>query len=64
MLNNEPLDDDETKFKRKVGSKPIDDGLKECTYTLEVCKSNPDDVGNYTLQVQNKYGEAASNVSS
>ena len=50
------------RYEAKVESKLIDDGLKLCTYTLNIAECNPKDVGNYSLRVKNEYNEASCNV--
>lgn len=54
---------DEERFEAKVRSEPIEDGLKECTFTLKMENCDVDDVGKYTLKVKNSNGEAESSVS-
>lgn len=58
------IDADGERHTARVESKLIEDALKQCTYTLQITECNPKDVGNYTLQVKNEYGEAATNVRS
>ncbi|XP_078034638.1 obscurin isoform X5 [Augochlora pura] len=49
---------DDSRLKIKVENKPANDKLTESTITLGVPKCSNDDTGEYTLMLQNKYGEA------
>ena len=61
-MNGNVIEIDGVKHKAKVTHKVIEDALKQCTYTLEIAECNAENVGNYTLQVNNEYGEASTNV--
>ncbi|XP_023245574.1 obscurin [Copidosoma floridanum] len=61
-LNGNVIDTEDDRYKATVESKVIEDSLKQCTYKLEIKGCQPDDVGNYTLHVQNEYGEASTNA--
>ena len=63
MLKNQVIDVNGERFAATVESKVIADELKECTYTLKIFESNPEDVGTYTLLLNNEYGDASCDVS-
>ncbi|CAL7949959.1 unnamed protein product [Xylocopa violacea] len=55
-----PADDSRLKFTQQ--NKPASDKLTETTVTLTVPKCSKDDIGEYTLKLKNKYGEAESSA--
>ncbi|XP_051165305.1 obscurin isoform X5 [Leptopilina boulardi] len=53
---------DEERYEATVRSEPVEDGLKECTFTLKMDNCDVDDVGKYSIKVKNKNGEAESSA--
>lgn len=46
-----------------VETKDIEDGLKECTYTLNIPSGRHKDTGQYKFIAKNKFGQDACSVS-
>ncbi|XP_024939523.1 obscurin isoform X4 [Cephus cinctus] len=55
--NGEEIPAGDARIKLKLETKPIEDGLNECTLTLAIPQSDVADIGEYTLKAKNKWGE-------
>lgn len=57
------IPNDDSRIKWKMDNKPGSDKLTESTITLKIPKCGKDDTGDYTLKLENKWGQAESSVS-
>ncbi|XP_076165903.1 obscurin isoform X4 [Ptiloglossa arizonensis] len=57
-FKDKEISPDDSRLKSTVLNKPASDKLTESTVTLRIPKCSKEDTGEYTLKLQNKYGEA------
>jgi hypothetical protein len=56
-------EDVSVRFTTASTDKELEDGLKECTFTLKIPAGRHEDTGEYKVTASNKWGSADSSVS-
>ncbi|XP_047356866.1 obscurin isoform X6 [Vespa velutina] len=62
FYNGLEISNDDSRIKWKMDNKPVSDKLTESTITLKIPKCGKDDTGDYTLKLENKWGQAESSA--
>ncbi|XP_046823069.1 obscurin isoform X3 [Vespa crabro] len=62
FYNGLEISNDDSRIKWKMDNKLVSDKLTESTITLNIPKCGKDDTGDYTLKLENKWGQAESSA--